>query len=75
MAELARLREELRDDDEQRLWIERVAPSLLSRFERATAMETAQSEASQDDLADIESLAELEALLAESASLAAARKA
>lgn len=75
VAELARLREELRDDAEQRLWIERVAPSLLSRFEHATAMETAQSEASQDDLADIESLAELEALLAESASLAAARKA
>ncbi|MCC6556632.1 MAG: hypothetical protein IT372_27035 [Polyangiaceae bacterium] len=35
--EIARLRDELREDEEQRRWIEQVAPALLARFDRIAA--------------------------------------
>lgn len=35
-AEIARLRDELRDDEESRRWIEQVAPALLARFDQVT---------------------------------------
>lgn len=35
--EIERLRQELREDDESRTWIERVAPALLGRFHEVTA--------------------------------------
>lgn len=35
-AEIARLRDELRDDEESRRWIEQVTPALLARFDQVT---------------------------------------
>lgn len=44
--EIARLREELRDREETRRWIEKVAPTLLSRFEHAQGHDAAAEGAS-----------------------------
>lgn len=78
VAELSRLREELRDDDEQRLWIERVAPALLAHFERATMEHAAlvpENQSAEDDRDDeLEralSLAELEMIAEQEASAVA----
>ena len=47
--EIARLRDELREDEESRRWIERVLPALLSAFERSAAAEDAEREAGADE--------------------------
>ncbi|MEZ4313103.1 MAG: hypothetical protein R3F14_34210 [Polyangiaceae bacterium] len=48
MIEIARLRDELRDDDESRRWIETVAPSLLARFHEATTSDALDERAGGD---------------------------
>lgn len=61
LPEIARLREELRDDEEHRVWIERVAPDLLARFERTVAERTPRGRIAEDDdeaLAEAAALAE-----------------
>lgn len=55
--EVARLRQELREDDEARMWIRRVSPTLLSRFE-GTEEEGDQEEAAEEEDAAAEELEE-----------------
>jgi hypothetical protein len=73
--EIARLRDELRDRDETRRWIERVAPSLLARFEHAVQGHdaTGEADAAEDDAAHREAEAEREAHAENEAAAAAER--
>jgi hypothetical protein len=57
--EIARLRAELREDDESRRWIEQVAPALIARFDQAAAPpddaeDTAAIEAEREAAAEAE---------------------
>jgi hypothetical protein len=63
-AEIARLRDELRDREESRRWIEKVAPALLARFEHATVGRDDESAAESEAEAEEEAQAEAEAALA-----------
>ena len=59
-AEIARLREELRDRDEHRRWIQKFAPTLLTRFEQTVAG-SGESGTSDEEEAEREAAAEQEA--------------
>jgi len=64
VAEMARLREDLRDDDDHRVWIERVAPDLLARFERAAVEKQGQrihDDSEEAVIAELAAFAEEEA--------------
>ena len=65
--EIARLRDELRDREETRRWIERVTPTLLSRFEHVVQGHDATAE---DEAAHEEAEAEREAHAEEEANAA-----
>jgi hypothetical protein len=63
-AEIARLRDELREDEEARRWLAEVAPALLARFDQATAPDDDAPGAAAEGAAESEALAELEAAAA-----------
>lgn len=77
-AEIGRLRAELREDDESRRWIEKVAPALLARFDSATAPEDVEYEENpseaDDARAEDEAAAEEESAAEDASALAGARR-
>jgi hypothetical protein len=69
-AEIVRLRDELREDEESRRWIEQVAPELLARFAQITTPDDEEEPAEEEPSSGEEASAEEEAAAAEEAATA-----